>query len=102
MKPRHAAAIALWVSRILAVILVAIPLAWRAHLSDAKRLNWILQNPNAFLEYEQKLYSHSVINVVTLSVVGTVYICLVEALAWCLRKIANHATAEFRTDTEAS
>lgn len=54
MKARQAAALALRVSRILAVILVSIPLAWRAHLLEARSLNWISQNPTAFLKHEQK------------------------------------------------
>jgi len=99
MKPHHAAELALWVSRILAVILLAIPIAWWGHVSGARDLNWINENPNAFLEYQQKIHGHSLAdNLGALSVFGSIYIGLVEGLAWCLRKIANHAAAEFRTD----
>ena len=97
MKPRHAAALALWVSRIFAVILLAIPIALGGHVLDVRMLNSIFADPKSFLLYEQKIHSHSIVlNIKGLSVLGSVYVGLVEGLAWCLRKIANHATAEFR------
>src|SRR5208282_2739672 len=99
MNLRHAAALALWVSRILAVILLAIPIAWWGHVSGARDLNWISADPKSFLLYQQRIHSYSMArNIRALSVFGSIYIGSVEALAWCLRKVAGHATAEFRTD----
>jgi len=99
MKPRHAAALALWASRIVAAIIIAIPIARWANGLDARSLNWISENPSAFLEYQQKIHSHSgALNFSALSICGIVYFGLVEGLAWCLRKIADHTSAEFRTD----
>ena|SRR5882757_2419069 len=81
MKFRHATPLARWVSRILAAILLAIPIAWQMHVFDVRCLNSIDADSKSFLLYQQKIHSHSMsLNVSALSVFGSVYIGLVEGL----------------------
>jgi hypothetical protein len=98
MKPRHAAALALWTSRVLAVILLALPAALFEHRLDVQALNWISSDPQALLRHEQLLHSHSVgQHVKWLFIFGMTYIIAVELLSWGIRKVAIDATAKIRT-----
>ena len=93
MKPRHAAALTEWVSRVLAVVLLAIIFAGRAKLFDTGLLQWIKSDPKSFVAHERHVHSHSIAFwTISLSLMGLVYIGLIESLAWLFRKSAKWVT----------
>jgi hypothetical protein len=95
MKPRHAAALALWASRVLAVILFALPVALFEHRLDVRDLNWISSDPQALLRHEQLLHSHSIgQHLRGVFILGMMYIIAVELLSWGIRKVAMNASAK--------
>ena len=98
MKPRQAAALALWASRALAVFVLALPSAMFEHHLDVQALNWISSDPQVLLRHEQLLHSHSIgQHVQGLFIFGTAYIIAVELVSWGIRKVATNASARLRT-----
>ena len=87
MKPRHAAALALWASRIFAVILLAIPETWFFKLMQAKVARFAHSHPTLPPYHPPEI--PIAYFVFMLSICGLVYIALVEGLAWCLRKLGG-------------
>src|SRR5271169_3422623 len=96
MKPRHAAALALWVSRAFAASLLALPIAFSEHQLDVRTLNAISSNPQAFLLHQQHLHSHSSWqHLKFVFAFGIAYIIAVELLSWGIRKGASYARTRF-------
>jgi hypothetical protein len=99
MNLRHASALA-FCSRILAAILAAIPMAVLSHRADLRTADAILSHPQWATHHAQTLQSIPLSSqVLVWSLFGVQYIVVVEVLSWCIRKVAIHATAEFRSDS---
>ena len=102
MRLPHAAALALWASRISAVILLAIPETWFLKLMHAKMARFASSHPilPAYHPHETCIACAMVV----FSICGLAYVSLVEGLAWCLRKLvglkalkSGHSQSEIRT-----
>ena len=96
MNRRHAAALALWTSRVFAAILLALPFAFFEHRLDVRALNAISSDPQAFLLHEQHLHSHPFTqHLKFLFLFGLAYIIAIELLGWGIRKGASYARTRF-------
>jgi hypothetical protein len=91
MKPRYAAALGMWLSRFIAVMLLALPWAWLAVQANLQILDRFQFDPQS--EFLSSYYSPSRYSVprqfIGWLVIGSAYVATVEALAWCIRKLSH-------------
>jgi hypothetical protein len=97
MKFRHAAALAGWVSRILAVVVLAIPWAWLATQANEAKLIQFESDPQGIFASEYfNPYRYSLtLQLISWSIIGSVYVSAVECLSWGFRKL-SHFIFKFR------
>ena len=91
MKPRHAAALALWLSRLIAVMLIALPWAWLAVQVNFQIWDRFQADPQS--EFLSTYYSVSRYSVprqfIFWLMIGSLYVTTVEVLASCIRKLSH-------------